>query len=218
MEERISLKEIVVGFIKKNALFLGLVCLGSVFVLVGLVQYFSTNSSDDVTFTTSSEAEVKGASETVEQVSVDVEGEVEKPGVYTLKSGDRIQDALIKAGGLSPKADREYVSRRINQAQKVTDGMKVYIPALGEISTPSTNTSVAVPSLVSEESTSEFISGLININSASESELDTLPKVGPATAKKIITSRPYANIEELVVKKVLGQKTYEGLKDKITAE
>ena len=96
--------------------------------------------------------------------------------------------------------------------------MKVYIPALGEISTPSTNTSVAVSSLVSEESTSEFISGLININSASESELDTLPKVGPATAKKIITSRPYANIEELVVKKVLGQKTYEGLKDKITAE
>jgi competence protein ComEA len=59
---------------------------------------------------------------------------------------------------------------------------------------------------------------LININSASADTLDTLPKVGPITAQKIISGRPYSSKDELVSKKILTQKTFEGLKDKITVE
>lgn len=161
-------------------------------------------------------ADIKGES-TVSKISVDVEGKVQKPGVYTLPEGSRIQDALIAAGGLSSTADRVYVSKHLNQAQKVIDGGKIYIPAIGE--TQAANIPAEAHDTMSNSSASTTdTSGMININSALEAQLDTLPKIGPVTAKKIIGGRPYQDINELVSKKVLGQKTFEGIKEKIVAE
>jgi competence protein ComEA len=148
---------------------------------------------------------------------VDVEGQVQKPGVYKVSDGARLQDALIAAGGMSSIADREYISKHLNLAQKVVDGGKIYIPGIDE-KTTDTPVSIDSDSNISSTNTLGDNSGLININSSSAEQLDTLPKVGAVTAQKIISGRPYISTDELVSKKILGQKTYDGLKDKITAE
>ena len=222
MEEKPSHQEVILEFIKKNLLYVGLISLGLMLMMLGVFQYFSSKSdTSDIEFTSSSSAGVQGADikgeSTVSKISVDVEGKVQKPGVYTLPEGSRIQDALIAAGGLSSTADRVYVSKHLNQAQKVIDGGKIYIPAIGE--TQAANIPAEAHDTMSNSSASTTdTSGMININSASGAQLDTLPKIGPVTAKKIIGGRPYQDINELVSKKVLGQKTFEGIKEKIVAE
>jgi len=222
VEEKPSHQEVILEFIKKNLLYVGLISLGLMLMMLGVFQYFSSKSdTSDIEFTSSSSAGVQGADikgeSTVSKISVDVEGKVQKPGVYTLPEGSRIQDALIAAGGLSSTADRVYVSKHLNQAQKVIDGGKIYIPAIGE--TQAANIPAEAHDTMSNSSASTTdTSGMININSALEAQLDTLPKIGPVTAKKIIGGRPYQDINELVSKKVLGQKTFEGIKEKIVAE
>ena len=61
-------------------------------------------------------------------LTVHIDGAVEKPGVYSLNADSRVQDVLIYAGGLSAAADRQWVAKQLNLAQKVSDGMKIYIP------------------------------------------------------------------------------------------
>jgi competence protein ComEA len=193
---------------------------GVLLMILGFFQYLaSKNQTSDIQFTSNNNqtTDVKGV-QTTAKISVDVEGKVLHPGVYSLPEGSRIQDALIAAGGMSSSADRVYISKHLNQAQKIVDGGKIYIPATGEIQTTNIPAQSEPVNFISDASSSEGISGLININSATEGQLDSLPKVGPVTAKKIIAGRPYGNIEELVSKKVLGQKTFDGLKDKIVAE
>jgi competence protein ComEA len=219
MEEKVdsSLSERAIIFLKSNVLFVGLVILGLILFTVGFFQYISSrNSSGDVEFV-AADADVKGASASSTFISVDVEGQVQKPGVYRVIDVARLQDALIAAGGMSQSADREYISKHLNLAQKVIDGGKIYIPGINE---DITDTSVVnnISSNQEAGSTLGDNSGLININSATAEELDTLPKVGAVTAQKIISGRPYTSIEDLVNKKILGQKTYDGLKDKIMVE
>ncbi len=137
-------------------------------------------------------------------IAVDVGGAVIKPGVYELKVGARINDALIAAGGLGEEADREWVEKNLNLAQKVTDGQKIYIPSQEE-----SNTNKVSPSFNKGET-------FVKINTASAAELDTLWGVGPATAQKIISGRPYSNIEDLLTKKIIKSNVYETIKDKIS--
>ena len=220
MEEKPSRQEFIIQFVKKNLLFIGLISFGVLLMILGFFQYLaSKNQTSDIQFTSNNNqtTDVKGV-QTTAKISVDVEGKVLHPGVYSLPEGSRIQDALIAAGGLSSSADRIYISKHLNQAQKIVDGGKIYIPATGEIQTTNIPAQSEPVNFISDASSSEGISGLININSATEGQLDSLPKVGPVTAKKIIAGRPYGNIEELVSKKVLGQKTFDGLKEKIVAE
>lgn len=138
-------------------------------------------------------------------IFVDVGGAVEKPGLYELTAGARANDALIAAGGLAGEADRDWVSQNLNLAAKLTDGAKLYVPFRedsGKVG-PSQNKGPT-------------FSDLININSASLAELDTLWGVGPATAQKIIDGRPYSKIEELLEKKIVKTNVYEAIKDQIT--
>ena len=138
------------------------------------------------------------------EIWVDVQGGVVRPGVYSLREGDRVKDALIAAGGLGGQADREAVAKYINLAEKIKDGTKLYIPVLGE----------------SEQENREdgqvqgLSTGRVNINTATKSELDQLKGVGEARAQTIIEGRPYQTVEE--VKKVLPSNVYEQIKDMIT--
>lgn len=191
-------------FIRQNFLFVGLFSASIVLIIVGLFQYLSPQKNDIEFIPSEAKAE-----ETSSKIFVDVGGAVEKPGVYELTSSSRIQDALSVAGGLSADADREYISKTLNLAQPAVDGLKLYIPSVGE-----KVAGIVTSSLSGGSGTS--ISGLININSASSSQLEGLPKIGPVTAQKIISGRPYAKIEELVEDKVLGQKTFEAIKDSIS--
>ena len=137
----------------------------------------------------------------VEGIAIDISGEVVKPGLLHLDSNARVQDALSGAGGLSANADREWVEMNINLAQKITDGMKIYIP-------PRQN--------AAKFSNMESINNSININQASLSELETLWGVGEARAKAIIDGRPYGSIDELVKKKILPKNVLEKNKEKLT--
>ena len=145
-----------------------------------------------------------GLSDAQEMIWVDVSGAVEKPGVYELSGGSRVKDALVLAGGLSQLAEREYLERVINMAEKLTDGEKIYIPREG-----SNEGEVLGGS-------SDGLGGLIDINSASVSELDTLWGVGSVRAQKIIDNRPFSKVEELLSKGVLPENVYEKIKDEIS--
>lgn len=218
--EQLPFQARVIEFAKKNLLVIGLIGMGVILVGIGLFQYFaSKDQNNSVEFIPAGAKQVvSGVSTNSKTISVDVEGSVQNPGVYALADGTRVQDALIASGGMSPKADREYVSQHFNLAQKLVDGSKIFIPQLGEI--PPADISAPIQS-ASNPLTPQSVgdpTGLININSATAAQLDTLPKVGPVTAQKIISSRPYASITELVTKKVMSQKTFDGLKERITAQ
>jgi len=139
---------------------------------------------------------------------VDLEGAVEKPGVYELAADSRINDLLIAGGGLAAEADREWVEKNLNLAQKLIDGAKIYIPRESEVVTEQESGKVAGSSAV--------VAGKININTASASELDTLWGIGEVRAKAIIDNRPYQSIEELKTKKIIPSNVYERIKDEIT--
>lgn len=159
------------------------------------------------------EAVTSGENE--KEITFEVSGSVEKPGVYKLASGARVDDALILAGGISADADRLWVEKNLNRAAKITDGQKIYIPSLDQQSMLVT----AKDNGAIKPDQSQYTitnSGIININLATLKELDTLPGIGPAYGQKIIDQRPYSSIGELLSKKVLTQKIFDGLKDKIS--
>lgn len=141
-------------------------------------------------------------------ITVDVEGAVNKPGVYQLPPDSRAEDAIDAAGGLSAQADQEKISASINLAQKISDGAKLYIPKIGDTS--------VLPAQTYSSNASDNLNQLVNINTATSSLLDQLSGVGPVIAKKIIDSRPYLSLEELVSKKVMSQSLFTKLKPQLT--
>lgn len=157
------------------------------------------------------ESTTEGLGEDLEIV-VEVAGAVEKPGVYKLTKGVRIEDALISAGGISADADRLWMERSLNRAAKLIDGQKIYIPRKDEqISGVSVDNSGGYQTISSSQG-----SGLVNVNAASQKELESLWGIGPVTAQNIIEQRPYSSVEELLTKKILKSNVYERNKDKLS--
>lgn len=131
-------------------------------------------------------------------IIVHVAGCVRNPGVYRLPAESRVVDAVAAAGGALPDADLH----RLNLAAYVRDGDKINVP--GKI-------------LPSGESTENR---LININTADQKTLETLPNIGPAKARNIVQYREthgYFNaIEDILKVNLIGPKTFEGIRDLIT--
>jgi competence protein ComEA len=188
--------DIVFGY--KKQLIIGVI--GTFLLVAGVLFLFlSTQEEDKIEIIPSS---TKVAS--IDKIKADIEGAVVNSGVYELPSGSRVNDLLIASGGLSAKADRDWVEININKALKITDGMKIYIPEVRE------EKSDVRSGTVSEKT------NLININSATSAQLDTLYGIGPATAQKIIDNRPYQAIEDLITKKAVSKSVFDKIKDKIT--
>lgn len=147
-------------------------------------------------------------------VYVDIEGGIKSPGVYKLPSGARVGEALQRAGGLGEQANRDWVSKHINLAVKITDGAKIYIPFEKE-----QNISAQIESslLTSGDTSNLENSKTVNINTASSDALDALSGIGPVTAKRIIDSRPYQSIDELLSRKILSAKVYSKIKAQLVA-
>lgn len=196
-----SLQDRVVAFLKANLLISALFLGGMILLSIGLIQ-FSGSKKNQIEFQKGEEASAEFKPSGSSVIVVDVSGAVEKPGVYTLQQNARIQDALTEAGGLAPEADNVYVSKSINLASPLRDGVKIYIPKVGE------EVSAAVSTLSGD--------ALVSINSASQETLEELPGIGPVSAGKIINSRPFASIDELVEKKIVGQSAYSKIKDRIS--
>lgn len=202
MEDSAQPLQRVQDLVKNNLLTVALASFGLIFLSIGLIQLILPKPAK-IDFEKS--GEVFGENTNSETLQIDVSGEVINPGVYALTAESRIQDALVAAGGLSPNADRDYVAQYVNLAQPVNDGMKLYFPKVNE----------QAPAQGSTFTTSS-IGGKINVNTAAESELDTLPGVGPVTAQKIISGRPYGKIEDLKEKKIVNSSTFEKIKEKIS--
>lgn len=142
-------------------------------------------------------------------IAVDVEGAVAKPGLYKLPMGSRVEDAIAFAGGLSADADTDRIASSVNRASKISDGAKLYIPKKGD-----EVTRVSISS--SDPNTLGTFGQTVNINAASQSELEALPGIGPVTAKKIISGRPYQTLEELVAKKAMSQSLFDKLRNELS--
>lgn len=145
---------------------------------------------------------------TLTTLFVDLEGAVEKPGIYELPADSRVNDLLVRAGGLSGKADRAWVAKNLNLAQSLADGGKIYIPAEGEFEKLAQSGGDVAGAAISGRE--------ININTADVSELDALWGIGEARAKSIIAGRPYQKIEELLEKKIVPSNVFERIKTEIT--
>ena len=141
-----------------------------------------------------------------ENLVVDVKGAIKSPGVYEMKLGDRVIDVIEQAGGLHENAD----SNNVNFAMKLVDEMVLYIPIVGEELTPE-------PTVGGVQNQGD---GKVNLNKASEAELQTLTGIGPAKATAIIEYRDqnggFKKVEEIMEISGIGEKTFEKFKDQIT--
>ena len=141
-------------------------------------------------------------------IVVDVKGAVRHPGVYPMQDDDRLIDAINAAGGYVPEAD----SRLLNHAMRLTDELLIYVPLEGE-ELPEGGTDLITSGI------SEASDGIININTADESELMTISGIGPAKAATIIQFRnehgPFSTPESLMEISGIGQKTFEKLEHQI---
>ncbi|MCL5962318.1 MAG: ComEA family DNA-binding protein [Chloroflexi bacterium] len=147
-------------------------------------------------------------------LKVYVHGEVLHPGVYTLQEGDRVEDALAAAGGVTEQADRT----RINLAARVRDQQQLNVPPISVAKEP------AVPGLEKDRDqapSASVPSATVNLNTASAVELDALPGIGPVTVQKILGHReqigPFTSIEELKDAKLVNKAQFERIKDRISA-
>jgi competence protein ComEA len=156
------------------------------------------------------QSEVKPA-----EISVYICGYVNKPGVIEIADGTRLDEAIRMAGGALDSADLNAV----NLAYKLVDEDMVYIPKKGE---KPQNTGNTMPGVATVKNTAQKIPGKVNINTAAESELDTLEGVGPSTAKAIVQYRNsnglFKSIEEIKNVKGIGDAKYSSIKDDITVE
>lgn len=151
-------------------------------------------------------------------IVVDISGAVNSPGVYEIPEGSRVKDLIDKAGGFVDDADMDYIDKNLNQAQTLSDGEKIYIPQKTGASSNSGGSGQTLnPNSSSQgQVAGSEILGKININTASQSQLETLSGIGPVYARKIIEGRPYKTIEEIQKVSGIGPKTFEKIKDKIT--
>lgn len=138
-------------------------------------------------------------------ISIDVSGAVQKPGVYKLKEGSRIEDAVKEAGSFSADANQEYISKSLNLAQKLSDGSKVYVPFAGEEGIVSGGGVVS----------GAIAAAKVNINAATQAELEVLPGIGPVTASKIISDRPFGEVVDLLNKKTVSKAVFEKIKEQL---
>jgi competence protein ComEA len=139
---------------------------------------------------------------------VQVAGEVRRPGVYRLRSSERVDDAVRMAGGATSRADLSGV----NLAAKVEDGRQVIVPRRGQAAA-----SAATAAAVTGPGAGGPAGAPLNLNTATAEQLDQLDGVGPATARKIIAYRQqhggFRSVSELDQVPGIGPKRMAALKD-----
>lgn len=135
-------------------------------------------------------------------IYVDVKGYVVQPGVYKLKVGSRLFQVIENAGGFLEEAD----TKNVNLSILLSDQMMVYIPSINDTQKEDASDSIPI----------EIDDGLININTANQGELETLPGIGPSTALSIIEYRSingsFREIEEIMNVSGIGESTFETIR------
>ena len=142
-------------------------------------------------------------------VFVHVVGEVLRPGVVELAADARVEAAIDAAGG----ATEDAVLAGVNLARAVVDGEQIVVPDKEGASQSPAEASVSTPSVAAD-------GGLINVNTADAAALETLPRIGPALAERILewraTNGNFSSVEQLLDVAGIGDKTLEGFRDRVT--
>ena len=142
-------------------------------------------------------------------IFVHVLGAVERPGLFELRDGARVMDAIAAAGGLAAEAD----PAGVNLARILSDGEQIYVPRLGEVPP-------GLPAAAADPGGANAPAAKVNLNTATVADLDSLPRIGPTMAQRIIdfrtTNGRFASVDGLRDVTGIGDKTFEALKDLIT--
>lgn len=176
-------------------------------LIIGIILYKTTNSTYDNLLEENifvEQSEITSFQTTNQpKIKVHIIGEINVPGLYELEEGSRINDLIILAGGKTENADLN----KVNLAYELTDGEQIYIPSIfDEDDEYNYNESISTTS-----------SGKINLNKATEQDLQTISGIGPGLAQKIISYRnsigKFSSIEELKNVSGIGDKKFESIKD-----
>ena len=200
------------NFSKKQKIIIGIILAIIATILINYVYSRKTNFEKEEisTYEENENEELKEEAEEEKEIVIHIAGAVKTEGIIFLKEGARLNEAIEKAGGTLEEADMT----QVNLACQLEDGMKVYIPKKGEVMEENqTDTATS-------EKENNNTSKKININKATQSELETLPGIGPSTASKIITYREengkFKTIENIKDVSGIGEAKYNSIKDFIT--
>ena len=193
----------MINFSKEQKIIIGLIGI----IIISIIIYYMTQKigNDEIVIDNTESIEEE---EIEEKIAIHMTGCVKNPGIIELKEGERIDDAIQLAGGLTEEADLT----NVNLAYKVEDGQKIYIPSIHDIEEKE---------IIQENQEGIFgkenETGKVNINTAKQTELETLPGIGPTIALRIIEYRKengeFTDIEELKEIEGIGEAKWEQIKD-----
>ena len=202
----------------KEKIIIAILC---VLLIISLVIYFSNKENEeeyveiDTEIAKLSEEEHIEEVEESEEIILHVIGAVKCPGIVKIKEGSRIVDVIEAAGGITEVAD----TSKINLAYIVEDGQKIFVPSIIDEITEETEyvTSESGDNIIVDDTEGENV--MVNINKATQTELETLPGIGPTMALRIIEHREengnFENIEEIKNVKGIGDAKFDNIKNNI---
>lgn len=163
---------------------------------------------------TSTKTSYPKPTQTKQPIMAQIKGEIKNPGIYEILEDSRLGNLLESAGGLTDNADLD----RINYALRIRDGDYIYIPSIGE-SIPEIARNSPSNSISEQESLIQYP---LNLNEATQIELESLPGIGPAKAADIIEYREmigaFSTLEDLLKVSGIGPATLEALIDYLVCE
>lgn len=198
-------------------------------VLIGIISFiYNKNQTKDDTIlendilitNTSTNNNLVENESAKDLVVVHITGSVKNPGIVKLSEGSRIEDAIQAAGGLTENADIS----KVNLAYVLDDGIKIKIPSItdDDIGDEEIINEESGENIIENDTTSSKNNKSININKATETELETLPGIGASLANRIVEYRKqngnFSSIEDIKNVSGIGDSKYLNIKDFITVK
>ena len=205
------------NFSKKQKILIGIILGILAIILINYVYSKETKKVENTELNTyEEENKITEEEAKPKEIVVHVAGAVKTEGIIFLQEGDRISNAIEKAGGTTEEADMT----QVNLATAVEDGMKIYIPKKGENMKTQEETTQTTKEKTQTANKTTQTTGKVNINKATQEELEELPGIGPSTATKIIEYREengkFSNTEDIKKVSGIGDAKYNTIKDLIT--
>ena len=205
------------NFSKKQKILIGIILGILAIILINYVYSKETKKVENTELNTyEEENKITEEEAKPKEIVVHVAGAVKTEGIIFLQEGDRISNAIEKAGGTTEEADMT----QVNLATAVEDGMKIYIPKKGENMKTQEETTETTKEKTQTANKTTQTTGKVNINKATQEELEELPGIGPSTATKIIEYREengkFSNTEDIKKVSGIGDAKYNTIKDLIT--